>query len=225
MSTAASARGNVFLEHGDFEIRVANTRARREECSRLVNVMYSWRGYGAQSAIREASAYELTLQVSRRERVIGTLTICRDSPAGIPADALYKAEIDPYRRVGASVCELTRLAIDPAHRSKEVLDALFYHAYLHGSVYGGATDAFIEVNPRHVAFYKRLLRFQEIGEARICERVNAPAILLHRELASVVQQIAECGELARSETEAPRARLLLGATRRATAQTRAALAA
>jgi len=187
--------------------------------------MYAWRGYGAQRDVQEPSPYEFTLQASRADRVIGTVTICRDSLSGIPADALYKSEIDGYRRRGAAVCELTRLAIEPSQRSKELLGALFYHAYLHGCFVNGLTDAFIEVNPRHVAFYKRLLRFDQIGEERVCERVSAPAVLLHRKVSSVAQQIAECREQARDAKAAPQPHMVLAGIRASSVQRQVAIAA
>jgi hypothetical protein len=203
---------------------LANTRARREQCDKLVNAMYEWRGYGAQRETHEPSMYEVTLLASRDEEVIGTLTISRDSPTGIPADGLYKDEIDAYRRAGASVCEITRLAMDPARRSKEALDELFYHAYIHAGICGGATDVFIEVNPRHVAFYKRLLKFSQIGEEKTCERVNAPAILLHQKIAAVGQQIAKCRE-ARIHAKTPQPLLLSRNVVRNTGYASVALAA
>ena len=213
MNTTARVREDASLRHDDFQIRLADSDEHHNQCNKLVNAMYEWRGYGPQSEARETSANEVTLLALRHQNVIGTLTICRDSPSGIPADELYRAHIDAYRRRGASVCEITRLAIDPAHRSKHVLEALFYHAYVHAGICGGATDAFIEVNPRHVSFYKRLLKFDQIGEEKICERVNAPAILLHRHAASVAQQVAECREQ-RQDAASPHPKLLLASARR-----------
>jgi hypothetical protein len=49
------------------------------------------------------------------------------------------------------------------------------------------------VNPRHVAFYKRMLGFNQLGPERMCSRVNAPAVLLRLELEYVDQQIALLG--------------------------------
>jgi hypothetical protein len=224
MNTTSRGGESVFVEHADFQIGLANTPTLRRQCNELVNAMYSWRGYEAQNETR-SSAYQVTLQASRAGRVIGTLTICRDSLAGIPADALYKDHIDAYRMRGASVCELTRFAIEPSHRSKDLLGALFYHAYVHGGICGGLSDAFIEVNPRHVAFYKRLLRFEQIGEEMTCERVNAPAVLLHREVASVARQIAECREQARGEKPAPQPHMILAGMRPTPVQRQSALAA
>ena len=46
----------------------------------------------------------------------------------------------------------------------------------------GVTDVFIEVNPRHVAFYSRVLGFVVAAGESFCERVRAPSVLLHVEM-------------------------------------------
>jgi hypothetical protein len=224
-TTARVVENDASLQQRDFQIRLVDTEELRDQCNKLVNAMYEQRGYGAQSETRESSPCEVTLVAMRDDVAIGTLTICRDSQAGIPADGLYKDHIDAYRRGGATLCEITRFAIAPVHHSKDVLEALFYNAYVHAGICGGVTDVFIEVNPRHVSFYKRLLKFRQIGDEKICERVNAPAILLHRHATCVAQQIAESRERARVDAELARPTLLLRGTRRSVAANGTALAA
>jgi hypothetical protein len=60
-------------------------------------------------------------------------------------------------------------------------------AYLCGRVIHGVTDAFIEVNPRHATYYKRLYGFETAGSPRTCPRVNAPAVLLRLRLERIHQ--------------------------------------
>jgi hypothetical protein len=184
----------VLLERSDFHFRFANDHGRRNRSSALIQRMYSWRGYKFSGHEDPAwDANEVTLQACREDNVFGTLTVCFDSDAGLAADALYRREIDTFRASGAKVCELTRLAVDPEYGSKEVLGTLFHLAYLQIGVMRGGTDVFIEVNPRHVAFYRRMLNFREVGECRTCPRVDAPAVLLHVEVAYVKEQIAIYG--------------------------------
>jgi hypothetical protein len=57
------------------------------------------------------------------------------------------------------------------------------------------------VNPRHSLFYRRKLGFQVIGDEKICRRVNAPAVLLHQELASISEQITRFGGLKLKENK------------------------
>jgi hypothetical protein len=184
----------LLIERSDFQIRLANNRGRRNRSSVLIQRMYSWRGYKSTDAQEDAAhhANRVTLQACRDETVFGTLTVNFDSEDGLGADALYRPEIDEFRNNGAIVSEVTQLAVDPQHGSKEVLAALFHLAHML-CVLRAVSDVFIEVNPRHVAFYRRMLDFREVGECKICERVNAPAILLHVEIAYMTEQIARYG--------------------------------
>jgi hypothetical protein len=184
----------LLIERSDFQIRLANNRGRRNTSSVLIQRMYSWRGYKSAHSQEDPAhhANRVTLQACREQNVFGTLTVNFDSEAGLAADALYQTEIDEYRNGGSIVSEVTQLAIDPEHGSKEVLGALFHLAHML-CLLRGVTDVFIEVNPRHVAFYRRMLNFQQVGECKICERVNAPAVLLQVEIAYMSEQIARYG--------------------------------
>jgi hypothetical protein len=190
----ASDAEEILLERSDFQVRLADTRGRRNKSSLLINRMYSWRGY-KRDGVSEPSGdlNRITLQACHGDNVFGTLSLGFDSGNGLAADALYQREINQFRRSGAKVCELTRLAVDPKEGSKEVLGALFHLAYIYGALLHAATDVFIEVNPRHVSFYKRMLDFKQVGELRMCARVDAPAVLLHLEVAYVAEQIARYG--------------------------------
>lgn len=181
----------TLLERGDFQVRCAITSGGRSKSSALCNRRYAWRGY-KQSAYDETMTdpNQVTIQACRGDYVFGTLTLRFDSDAGLAADALYGTEIGAYRNRGAQVCELTRLAIDPEQGSKEVLGAMFHVAYIYGGLLWGMTDVFVEVNPRHASYYRRMLSFHPAGECRLCDRVEAPAILLHLRVAYVAEQIA-----------------------------------
>lgn len=183
----------ILLDRGDFQIRVANSCGMNQS-EVLVERMYSSRGYRRSTqdfADREAN--EITLQACHDGTVFGTLTIRFDSERGLAADMLYREEIDAYRNAGARIAELTRLAVDPKLGSKEVLGALFHLAYVCTGPLRAIGDVFIEVHPRHVPFYQRMLNFRQVGECRTCPRVDAPAVLLHVEVAYVAEQIALYG--------------------------------
>jgi hypothetical protein len=183
----------VLVDRGHFRIRCADTRGERSKSSVLVDRMYSWRGYKHEAGEDQGNPDRVTLQAFSGNQVFGTLTLAFDSDAGLAADALYKLEIDAYRHAGSVVCELTQLAVDPQYGSKEMLGALFHLAYIYGSVLRATSDVFIEVNPRHVGFYKQMLDFREAGQLKMCARVEAPAVLLHLEVAHVTRQIARYG--------------------------------
>jgi hypothetical protein len=186
--------GELLLDRHDFQLRLAKSRLTQVESAALVQRMYTRRGYKVTTQDGAPSrANQLTLQACSGDHVFGTLTVRDDSDVGLAADALYRQEIDTYRHAGRHVAELTRLAVDPELGSKEVLGALFHAAYAVCGPLRDVTDVFIEVNPRHVGFYRRMLNFVAIGEEKICPRVDAPAVLLHVEVAHVGQQAALYG--------------------------------
>ena len=72
---------------------------------------------------------------------------------------------------------------------KDFLARLIHVAFVYAHLIQRATDMLIEVNPRHVGFYRRSLGFSQIGPERICSRVNAPAVLMHIDLHDMATQI------------------------------------
>ena len=93
------------------------------------------------------------------------------------------------REAGDRLCEFTRLAVDKTVASKPVLAGLFHTAYLYAAVIRGYTHAVIEVNPRHVTFYRRALDFEPVGGKRMNWRVNAPAVLLSVPFATIARNL------------------------------------
>jgi len=193
ISPAESDSAREFvLSRSDFQIRLGSTMdGQRSRVSMLIQRMYAWRGLLTHAPSRiDDRPNQLTLVASRGATLFGTLTLGLDSAEGLCADELYSDEINAVRERGARICELTRLAIDPAFNSKEVLASIFHLAYIFGRLVHHMTDLFIEVNPRHVSFYQRMLGFTIAGEERVCARVDAPAVLLHLSLDHVDEQVA-----------------------------------
>ena len=182
-------------EDKEFRIRLANTEERRESANILINKMYSWRGYENGSILGE-DPNRLTLIASGSDNeVIGTMSIGLDSPMGLLADEMYYEELEVLRQEGRKICEYNKFAMDPKIKSKRVLASLFHIAYLYPHGIFGHTDGVIEVNPRHVKFYERMLGFTRIGSEKICPRVNAPAVLLRTDFSYVVKQVEKYGGL------------------------------
>lgn len=179
------------LQGGGYSVRLADSSSRRSQASKLIDRRYAWRGYHTEAvAALPRKANCIMLEVSSGQRLFGTLTVRLDSEEGLLAHALYGREISALRAMGRKLCEMCKLAVDPQYGSKEVLASLFYLAYVYAHIIHQATDAIIEVNPRHAAFYQRKLGFRQIGDMRICPRVHAPAVLLRLEFDYVDAQIS-----------------------------------
>lgn len=117
------------------------------------------------------------------KRPCATLRLGVDSPAGLQCEALYASEVGGLRRYARRLAEVTQLAIDGATPPVALLRQLFEHALDHLRHEPPITDLLIEVHPRHARLYVDRFGFVPLGDERLCARVLAPAVLLHRPLA------------------------------------------
>jgi hypothetical protein len=101
--------------------------------------------------------------------------------------------VKALRTTGCHLCEFTKLAVDNLVQSRAVLAAIFHIAYIYGHRIRRCSDVVIEVNPRHVRFYRSTLGFEILGDERIDPRVKAPAVLLRLEFAHAEAEIARLG--------------------------------
>jgi hypothetical protein len=184
----AQAASSVNCVARELSATVASSREELRAAGDLVMRRYAWRGYrfdarGLDCPVPgEPTGTAITLIASDAAgETVGTMTLGLDGPGGLLVDHGFAAELEAVRAAGRRVCELTRLAVAERADSRFVLAALFSLAYLLGRVLLHATDVFIEVNPRHVAFYERALGFVVAAGERLCERVNAPSVLLRLE--------------------------------------------
>lgn len=178
-----------------FKIRLTRDAQHTLSANLLIRKMYSWRGYATGTCTVKTAPNNICLSVFSAEQAIGTLTLGIDSAEGMSAMEMYKPEVDQLRGQGRMLCEMTKLAVDQCVRSRKVLASLFHIAYIHARHLNGCTDILIEVNPRHVAFYERMLGFRQFGSERMCTRVNAPAVLLRLETDYVEIQVNKFGGL------------------------------
>jgi N-acyl amino acid synthase FeeM len=175
-----------------FKIRLADSEGHRSAASYLVKRRYAWRGYEVDGVDTQPNRITLSA-CDQDETVVATISVGLDSGAGLFVDALYRDEVDRVRAEDRRVCEFTKLAIDGSVQSKPVLAALFHIAFVYARRLKRCTDLFIEVNPRHVLFYRHMLGFEAWGTTRFDRRVDAPAVLLRLDLSHAERQIAEFG--------------------------------
>lgn len=180
------------LDQQLFHIRLANSAGQREAASLLLQKMYGWRGYAVDAAAPHMPN-RITLAADSQGETLGTMSLCLDDPAiGLPADENFGDILGGLRRQGRRLCEPARLAID-RNVNMRVFAALIHISYVYAHNLHGCTDYVIEVNPRHVMFYRRMLGFRELAPARHCNRVGAPAVLLRLDLDHMRRQIERHG--------------------------------
>ncbi|HRO57443.1 MAG TPA: long-chain N-acyl amino acid synthase [Nitrosomonas europaea] len=184
------AETDCLLQRNGYSIHLVNSLKQRIKASTLIKRMYASRGYQTESAsVFSTSSNQYTFEARQSQQLIGTLTLTIDTGKGLLADTLYQPELDQFRRQGRRLCEVSKLAFNPETSSKEIFASLFHMAYIFACHIHNTDDSFIEINPRHATFYKRMLGFRQVGELRTCPRVNAPAVLLHLDLGYMKEQI------------------------------------
>ena len=176
-----------------FKIKTADTTVRRFSANALLKHRYAWRGYQSVALPADQTVNRITLSALEHEVTIGTITVVLDSPEGLAAEEAFGAEIGALRADGNRVCEFTKLAIDPISGTKRVIAALFHVAYIIAHRLRGYDALVMEVNPRHVRYYERMLGARVIGEQRLNRKVNAPAVLLCIDFGYIMEQIGEFG--------------------------------
>ncbi len=130
----------------------------------------------------------------RDNNIVGTLSVRFDGQGGLNADLLFKQELDEWRAAGVTLCEFGGLAVDKhSHDPKRVLAQIFHLGYLHAHRRARVDRLVIEVNPRHVGFYRRCLGLVPYTAARHNPRVDAPAVLMSIDFATIREQIALWG--------------------------------
>ena len=191
---------HTFGKDGEFRIAIANDFESRRAAYELVYRLYREKGYADPNESRMwLSVYNLlpdttTLVVLKDEEIVGTLTVVFDGPLGLPADTLYRNEMNGLRRAGRRPAEIISLGVADEDRrtSRDILVKLFNYVYLVSWHLRGATDFVITVNPHHAAYYRKTLLFENLGRERCYGKVGgAPAMLLRLNLEIPDRAVAE----------------------------------
>lgn len=172
-----------------FHLRVAGPRPIRDDAGLLVRRRYESCGYQVAQTVTDPNLH--TFAAYSSGNLVGTLGVRLDSCEGLKIEELYPDEVESLRVRGLGLSEFTRLAVAESAASKEVLGALFHTAVLFSHVVHGRSNVVIEVNPRHVAYYRRVLFFKPLGPLRHLDRVGAPAVALVLEFSTLMNAIDE----------------------------------
>ena len=170
-------------EHGEgnlaFRAGLATSQTQLGEALDFVRHNYRQVGYLMPDSLAPTASESITALAKRHAKIIGTISLWRDGPAGLQADEIYGDELGRMRARGARLGELGRLAMDSRTPPVTLLLSLFDKVAKAGHAQWHITDFVVECNPRHSGFYRRMFGFTAIGGNRDCNQVGAPAVLLH----------------------------------------------
>lgn len=172
----------------DLVIKIAETKEEFEQAYQILHDSYVEYGYSkpAANGMRILKYFSLptttTIVAKLGDRVIGTLTIIRQSPMGLPLDKEF--DISHLSGPGKTVVEISSLAIASAYRNKRGVIFLPLCAYIcqYVSNFIYADYVVISVNPAWVEFYKAILLFSPLSKT-VVENYDfangAPAVGLY----------------------------------------------
>jgi hypothetical protein len=197
---AVQVAGGDARWSGGLAAAIASSPDELHAAAKLVESRYAARGYRSGAEDRGLPP-GIRLIATDCDAIVGTVTLRLDGPRGLAADEGYGDAIDAVRRPGRNVCELGRLALAEDAEWRPVLSALFGLAHVMARRLHGCTDVFVEVNPRHANFYRKLFGFAVAAGERVCPRVMAPAVLLRLEIARLEARLAETVAAARARAD------------------------
>jgi hypothetical protein len=175
------------IKPSEFIIKIANTLDEREAAFKLGYQIYLEKGYVKENVnqwlVNDYDVNQDTTILIVKDKaniVVGSVTLVFKNDDPIPAEKIYQEEINTLTSSGKKIAELSRLVISPDYRnSKEIILLLFNYLSIFAYYIKKYDCLTIQVNPRHKAYYEKLLNFKEIGGEKICPRVqNAPAVLM-----------------------------------------------
>jgi hypothetical protein len=179
-----SRRQSILVPEIDenIEVKLASTPTEWDEAFRLVADNYRARGYESNSlhGLRFTNYHALpdtAVFVAKREgKVVATLSlVCDTHVLGLPMECIFGEEIDQLRAEGLRLAEVSSLA----DRELPIRQFVPVFATLTGlmtqwGIQEGVDLWLISVNPRHRAFYRKVMGFLPLGPSR-----SHPSVLGH----------------------------------------------
>jgi len=180
-----------FLAHYDpaptprLVFRIAETREEFEACFRLLHDAYVRQGYmepdpsGMRVTIYNALPTTTTLCALFDNKVVGTLSLIRESAIGLPLQRIF--DLTSVRARRGNIAEVSGLAVHPAFQQQGgmILMPLMKCLYEYCVNCFDTQHLVIAVNPRHIETYESLLFFRRLS-ANVVSRYDfvngAPAV-------------------------------------------------
>lgn len=159
------------LEQENIQVQVATEKEDFERAFQLLHDCYVGSGLmdphpsGLRCNSYSFLPHTAIIVLKREGRVIGTVSLIRDSSMGLPSDEKYKDQNDSLRTQGRILTEVSALAIDPEFRNQgHILNLMLMKFLYNYSKKHSDTDCLVcTVHPRAENFYRALWGFERRG--------------------------------------------------------------
>ena len=176
-----SARFAVFRSFVDFEykldkrlqFKIAETQEELEQCFTLLHDAYVDAGFmkpaesGLRATIYHALPTTTTLCAKFDGKVVGTLSLIRESVFGFPLQAIF--DLKDIRARGGKIAEVSALAVHPDFRKTggAILFPLMKFMYEYCITFFDTRHLVIAVHPNRIEMYESLLFFERLTENKV----------------------------------------------------------
>ena len=172
-------------------VRRAVDKTEREAANKLVFSNYVDQGYWNSDEISSKkkflrSPYRITFVAIRENRIVGTISIIKDSPQGLPADDFQPVTMKKLREKNETIVEVSALAMDKSYKhQRNLIFFLFKYLYQYSFYYEGIDRFVVVCTPQHAAFYEAVCGLQCVGHESHYTYVRVKAKLLTVHLAEL----------------------------------------
>lgn len=167
------------------ELRIAKTKDELSAAFRLLHDNYVRSGFMQphESKMRLTPYHLLpsttTLIACIGDKVVGTVSLVRSGTFGTPLESIY--DISEYRKRGERIAEVSSLSVSKEYSGQhgKILLPLLNYLYTYSKSYFGVDYLAIAVNPAWWDFYRHILLFEELKNAKVSSYSfvnNAPAV-------------------------------------------------
>ncbi|MCK6472844.1 MAG: hypothetical protein L6R28_13965 [Planctomycetes bacterium] len=176
-------------------VRKVRRTSELEEVHRLTYRAYRERGYCGEQPDGKLVHYphlenipETSVFVAYEEgKILGTVSVTLDGPAGLHVDADFKDTVDKVRAENRRLCAPWRIATHSSLRSeKRVVMALLQAVVDEAFDAMGCQTFLCTFNPRHERFYRRIWNMPTIARHEGSDGLeNAPAVLMRCDIETI----------------------------------------
>jgi GNAT superfamily N-acetyltransferase len=154
-------------------LKIAETREELEQCFSLLHDAYVAEGYmkpspsGLRATIYHALPTTTTLCAKYDGRVVGTLSLIRESVFGFPLQAIF--DLTEIRARGGKVAEVSALAVHKDFRKTggAILFPLMKFMYEYCTAFFDTRHLVIAVHPSRIEMYESLLFFERLAANKV----------------------------------------------------------
>lgn len=153
------------IKNPDIVVRLAETPEEVEAANELVCANYLEVGLWENEEEFRSNKFcqsdaRVTFVMMEKSRVIGTVSVIKDTADGLPADTFQPELMRQLRRSGDRMAEISALAMEKSAEQQRALVLFLYKMMYQYSFYYLGVDRFIATTtPKHAAFYQAVCGF------------------------------------------------------------------